>query len=404
MSFEKQVPEWNNPGTEPSDSLKSTGFVGGYKPPASVFNWFWHSVCQCLEELQNMEPSDIGALRTIQSIPNGADLNNFTTPGFYYCISDAEVKKYSNCPTNYAFYLEVGKHAGTFQRIVEYGTAVAKIYFRNLYAGSWGEWKRMYTTDDNPTAAAVGAISENTEVLASTPITEAAIAQANGTVKHYAISGDSYTGTDLPYDGYKYGNATVFKRYAMATVMLWGGPNVSEIAINRYNNGAWSGWKIFLNKDYLPLSVGNGGTGATNAEDAAKALMQRKTINASNLVDANTLVSTGFHMVYLEGTEGITPQDYNYPYNYGVLVVWRATAYAAQAFYAVSANKFYFRTSTSNGSAWSDWKRLTSDTEALLKAGGTMTGPLILTEGVHYGDTLPSDATEGRIFFKKVSS
>lgn len=29
--------------------------------------------------------------------------------------------------------------------------------------------------------------------------------------------------------------------------------------------------------------------------------------------------------------------------------------------------------------------------------------PMILVEGVHFGDTLPSDATKGRIFFKKVS-
>lgn len=40
---------------------------------------------------------------------------------------------------------------------------------------------------------------------------------------------------------------------------------------------------------------------------------------------------------------------------------------------------------------------------ALPKSGGTMTGPLVLTEGVHYGDTLPSAGTPGRIFFKKVT-
>ena len=36
--------------------------------------------------------------------------------------------------------------------------------------------------------------------------------------------------------------------------------------------------------------------------------------------------------------------------------------------------------------------------------GGTLLGPLILTEGVHYGDTLPEAGTPGRIFFKKVGS
>ena len=40
---------------------------------------------------------------------------------------------------------------------------------------------------------------------------------------------------------------------------------------------------------------------------------------------------------------------------------------------------------------------------ALPKTGGTLTGMLILTEGVHYGTSLPAAGTPGRIFFKKVT-
>ena len=39
---------------------------------------------------------------------------------------------------------------------------------------------------------------------------------------------------------------------------------------------------------------------------------------------------------------------------------------------------------------------------ALPLAGGTLTGALILTSGVHYGDSLPSSGVEGQIFFLKV--
>ena len=39
---------------------------------------------------------------------------------------------------------------------------------------------------------------------------------------------------------------------------------------------------------------------------------------------------------------------------------------------------------------------------ALPKAGGTITGMLKLTEGVHYGTSLPSAGNKGRIFFKVV--
>lgn len=52
MDFEKKVPEWNAEGSEPSESLKTSGFQGGYKPPAPIFNWFWHSVSACLKEIR----------------------------------------------------------------------------------------------------------------------------------------------------------------------------------------------------------------------------------------------------------------------------------------------------------------------------------------------------------------
>lgn len=51
-----------------------------------------------------------------------------------------------------------------------------------------------------------------------------------------------------------------------------------------------------------------------------------------------------------------------------------------------------------------------ADVGALPASGGKVTGQLVLggilvlTEGVHYGDTLPAAGTKGRIFLKKVSS
>ena len=40
----------------------------------------------------------------------------------------------------------------------------------------------------------------------------------------------------------------------------------------------------------------------------------------------------------------------------------------------------------------------------LKRSGGTMTGVLVLTEGVHYGKELPPAGTVGRLFFKVVES
>jgi hypothetical protein len=43
------------------------------------------------------------------------------------------------------------------------------------------------------------------------------------------------------------------------------------------------------------------------------------------------------------------------------------------------------------------------DGDFLPLSGGTLTGMLCLTEGVHYGDALPAAGNPGRIFWVKVS-
>lgn len=54
MEFEKKVPVWSAEGSEPPESLRKSGFQGGYRPPAPYFNWFWHNSSECLAELQEI--------------------------------------------------------------------------------------------------------------------------------------------------------------------------------------------------------------------------------------------------------------------------------------------------------------------------------------------------------------
>lgn len=54
MNFKHTAPEWNNQGTEPGEDLRQGGFFAGYKPPASIFNWFWHCVSECIKEIQQI--------------------------------------------------------------------------------------------------------------------------------------------------------------------------------------------------------------------------------------------------------------------------------------------------------------------------------------------------------------
>ena len=53
MSWINQLFDWNNQGTDPSESLKTNGFKGGMRPPASVFNAFWYKVIKAIKELQD---------------------------------------------------------------------------------------------------------------------------------------------------------------------------------------------------------------------------------------------------------------------------------------------------------------------------------------------------------------
>lgn len=57
MAFEYTFAEWapNGVKSAPSESLRDTGFVGGMKPPASVFNYQWYKTGKAITELQEAE-------------------------------------------------------------------------------------------------------------------------------------------------------------------------------------------------------------------------------------------------------------------------------------------------------------------------------------------------------------
>jgi len=82
-----------------------------------------------------------------QIIPVNTDLNNYTTPGLYYCPANATVATLLNCPTSNAFSLRVEKHAGYNQTLTEYTTSAHKIYTRNNYNGTWGSWGRIWNSE-----------------------------------------------------------------------------------------------------------------------------------------------------------------------------------------------------------------------------------------------------------------
>lgn len=74
MNFNNTFPEWKNTGAEPSTELKNAGFLGGYKPPATVFNWFWSKVMKAITELQTkmsgLTKADVG----LSEVDNTSDI------------------------------------------------------------------------------------------------------------------------------------------------------------------------------------------------------------------------------------------------------------------------------------------------------------------------------------------
>lgn len=79
----------------------------------------------------------------------GENLNNYQTPGFFFCPSTADTASIANTPTNSAFSLLVEGHAGTRQTFTTYFAGDSmRTWCRNRYTTSWGPWMEVsYMTD-----------------------------------------------------------------------------------------------------------------------------------------------------------------------------------------------------------------------------------------------------------------
>lgn len=136
MAFEKNVPIWNAPGTEPPESLKNSGFESGYKPPADFFNWFWHNVGLCLMELREKIGGTV--------VDSSHDLNDYCSVGVYtYSAGSAET--IANVPEKAQGTLVVlprlvaNDPANVIQIVI---SRENNIYVRNRYDGSWKGWDK----------------------------------------------------------------------------------------------------------------------------------------------------------------------------------------------------------------------------------------------------------------------
>lgn len=140
------------------------------------------------------------------------------------------------------------------------------------------------------------------------------------------------------------------------------------------------------------LDIAGGGTGANNARDAANnlevySLGAREGIPANS--DLNTYLTPGNYACFASANaSSITnkPEQFNLAF---ILTVQRSTGgtdnqYVKQELKYYSKNDIYSRLSTNNGSTWSDWIKLASETDLanyLPLTGGTLKGNVNINRG-----------------------
>ena len=107
-----------------------------------------------LGNVNNIAPEDMPISKAMQTaldnkvsmpieIPRNANLNNYTTAGFYLCQLTSTADTIANVPSHVAFSLLVEKHNATKQTFTSYETGGIKMWVRNLYANKWGDWYQV---------------------------------------------------------------------------------------------------------------------------------------------------------------------------------------------------------------------------------------------------------------------
>lgn len=81
-------------------------------------------------------------------IPSGRNLNDYTTPGFYYNPLNVEATNIANTPVNESFTLEVSRHAGVRQIFTRFYYDRPRTWIRNRYEGTWGSWFEVFFSND----------------------------------------------------------------------------------------------------------------------------------------------------------------------------------------------------------------------------------------------------------------
>lgn len=358
MGFLKKVPEWKATGTEPSDSLKASGFVGGYKPPASIFNWFWHGISEAVKEIQAVENletytslSQIGLKQgseTIQSIVES--LPEYSTLFMNVGTDNANIY-----PVAYgALYVMKRDNTRTYFEFLE--KTSARRYFGvydSTMSTPWSEWERF------------SAASELNSHL-------------NNKENPHGVTKEQVGLGNVPNVTTNNQTPTYSDTSVLATLSSGEKLNVAFQKIKC----AISNLITHIGSHKLQTYVSYADIGLTIGSETIEGI-------ATNLPDNSQL----FVVVGADGAD-------IYPVAYGVLYVYKKNT--SRTFFEfmekTSARKYYGVYDSTMSNPWTGWGRIYSehnkptpaDIGALALTGGTLTGQLNANSGIVSGNTIRS--------------
>jgi len=392
MDFEKNIPEWNAEGSEPPASLKESGFQAGYRPPAAYFNWFWHSVGECLSEIRTKlsghadstsNPHGVTKAQVgLGNVDNTADSAKPVSTAQAAAIADAK-KAGTDAQTN------LNTHTANTDN--PHSVTKAQVGLGNVPNVATNDQTPTYTqastlanlTSGEKLSVSFGKIMKAiTDLIShignkSNPhgVTAAQVGAAASSHKHAA--GDITSGT---------------------LAVARGGTGVTANPSMLTNLGSTSAASVFAASPRPgvtgTLPIGNGGTGATTAEAARTALgITPANIGAAASDHDHDATELGFMRadnVYGAPVFGdndlnnwTQPGVYNCPSgatnvpsgltdNYGVVTVFNVHGLEnnlVQIFspWTSSTSKIYMR--TKNRTVWNGWKEIA--TTDLITAGTT---------------------------------
>ena len=135
------------------------------------------------------------------NIAANTDLNSLTTTGFYKCTANATTTTLSNSPTKQAFAMIVLQNAGQTQILIKHNantiSSHGRIYYRNLYSGTWSPWWELFTTKSGVPANKVnsGTLVSDVKATNGTDYTTSRLRNI------YAGTGDLTAGTSSLANG-----------------------------------------------------------------------------------------------------------------------------------------------------------------------------------------------------------